>query len=149
MIPSITCYIPPSVERLGPRPTNFSNPDPRPPQISNQIDAPACYPQHPPPDPYSTGINLLFHCPCLGPCFTAIQNHWEDLCLYSSYFCQSAHLFILPYFSIACRSAKRYSSPYLFFLPSLLSFGLTESKNLSPPLFRPHPSQSSSIPLFF
>src|SRR6218665_2569798 len=65
MIPSITCYIPPSVERLGPRPTNFSNPDPRPPQISNQIDAPVCYPQHPPPDPYSTGINLLFHCPCL------------------------------------------------------------------------------------
>jgi len=50
IIPSIMCYVPPSVERLGPTtnpdfkpgsttPTQISNPDTQPPQNLNQIDA--------------------------------------------------------------------------------------------------------------
>ena len=41
MIPLIMCYVSHSVELLGPTTPQFSNPDPRAPQISNQIDAPA------------------------------------------------------------------------------------------------------------
>jgi len=35
------CYVPPSVELLGPASPQFPNPDPRQPQISKQIDTPA------------------------------------------------------------------------------------------------------------
>ena len=38
MIPSILCYLPPSVEHLGPTTPKFLNPYPRP-QLSKQIDA--------------------------------------------------------------------------------------------------------------
>ena len=40
-MPLIMCYLPPFVELFGPTTPKFSNPDPRPPQISNEIKAPA------------------------------------------------------------------------------------------------------------
>src|SRR6218665_1238770 len=84
------------------------------------VRSPLCprHPQHPSPDPNFAGVNLLFHCLCLCPCFTAVQNPCrEDHSLYNSHLCQLTHVLILTYFpykySLHCHSAKR--TLYIFF----------------------------------
>src|SRR6218665_804348 len=64
------------------------------------VHSPLCprHPQHPSPDPHFADVNLLFHCLCLCPCFTAVQNPWKNHSLYNSHLCQLTHVFILPYF---------------------------------------------------
>src|SRR6218665_302833 len=81
------------------------------------VRSPFCprHPQYLPPDPNFTGISLLFHCSCLGPCFTAIQNLWEDHSLYSSCFCQSAHMLVLPYF-FHCRKYNNAKVRFCFIM---------------------------------